>query len=245
MFWAIIYKTPEAHPTTALVCQAVRKSDHHQVSEARSRDVTDIAAVTAGMAIVTATAATFKLSDNYSAPIGAESTIGVVFGGENMNNDYSRDEVRRILNTTPEQAEADALFNEMLNYLGSLYDEDRELMERERILELDEMCKNSALILDQRAIQEMKETVQFFRECGADVSYRPDRRILAINGSRTPVLDADILVIADSEFSVSGDDVGWFLDVLNRCSRSFDCRTDCDAIQLDLSWTIGRYFKVE
>ena len=204
-----------------------------------------IAAVTAGMAIVTATAATFELSNNYSAPIGAESTIGAVFGGENMNNDYSRDEVRRILNTTPEQAEADALFNEMLNYLGSLSDEDRELMERERILELDEMCKNSALILDQRAIQEMKETVQFFREYGADVSYRPDRRILAINDSRTPVLDADILVIADSEFSVSGDDIGWFLDILKRCSRSFDCRTDCDAIQLDLSWTIGRYIKVE
>ncbi len=76
-----------------------------------------IAAVTAGMAIVTATAATFELSDNYSAPIGAESTIEAVFGGENMNNDYSRDEVRRILNTTPEQAEADALFNEIYVFI--------------------------------------------------------------------------------------------------------------------------------
>ncbi len=161
-----------------------------------------------------------------------------------MKDEHSRDEVRRILNTTPEEAAANALFREMLNYLGSLTDEEKEQMKLRHEQELDEMCRNTAFMLDQRAVAEMKRTVQFFKAEGAEVDYKPVRRILMTERGRIPILDADIQIIADSPFTFSGDEIGIFLNILDHCGRTFDAKYDADVIEIALSWTIGKYVKL-
>lgn len=161
-----------------------------------------------------------------------------------MKDEHSRDEVRRILNTTPEEAAANALFHEMLNFLGSLTDEEKEMMKLQHEQELDEMCRNTAFMLDQRAVSEMKRTVQFFKDQGADVDYKPARRIIMTEHGRIPILDADIHIIADSPFTFSGDEIGIFLNILDHCGRTFDAKYDANVIEIDLSWTIGKYVKL-
>ena len=161
-----------------------------------------------------------------------------------MKDEHSRDEVRRILNTTPEEAAANAHFHEMIEYLGSLTDEERELMKQQHEQELDDMCRDTAFMLDQRAVSEMKRTVQFFKDQGANVDYEPCRRVLATERGRIPILDADIHIIADSPFRFTGDEIGIFLNILDHCGRTFDARYDAEVIQIELSWTIGKYVKL-
>ncbi len=161
-----------------------------------------------------------------------------------MSKDLSKEEVKRILNTTPEQAAADFMFHEMINYLGSLTDEEKELMKIQHEQELDEMCRNTAFMLDQRAVTEMKRTVQFFKGQGAEVDYEPVRRILMTERGRIPILDADVHIIAASPFTFTGDEIGIFLNILDHCGRTFDSKYDADVIEIALSWTIGKYVKL-
>ena len=161
-----------------------------------------------------------------------------------MPEKYSKDEVKRILNTTPEQAAANAFFQDALQYLASLTDEEKAMMRLAHEQELDEMCRNTAFMLDQRAVSEMKRTVQFFKDQGADVVYKPVRRILVSDKGRIPVLDADIQITADSQFTFSGDKIGIFLNNLDHCGRTFDAKYDADEIEIALSWTIGKYIRM-